>query len=180
MQKGLSFFISNLIVQLSFILFVSCSSTETTTTKKQVTQGENTAYPTWYRTGETVQTSDTHYIVHTAAIGSDSVTAIAKALEKGKAALEAGVSERIEKARKDIANQNSSAGSPEFLIALRNAESSISGDVKRSNATVRRVKGYSSYRGYVEVRISKTALKELMDSRLSDFQTIWSSLKTNL
>lgn len=168
-------------VLFALLLATGCTTTEPAAgTEKTVAPAADVPYPAWYRAEGGMVESGGNYIVQAAALGTDSAAAVARAWEKARAGLEAGISQKIESARKKAVSGKSAVAGPKFLVALRNAESGISGEVQRSNAAARAIDGYSGYRGFVEVRISRAAVSELMARSLSAHSALWSSIEAHL
>ncbi|WP_211359350.1 hypothetical protein [Fodinibius salinus] len=151
-------------------------------------KGENaekikaSSYPSWYNSNKLVESTENNFLVYGAAISGDSASVIDKAMDRAGSELQSSVSDRLEDIRSEaLVEQGSESGldSSHFLIALRKADKAVPYLLEKQKEEVISVEGQESYRGFVQVSVSKEELIERIDKRLSGYDKAWKAMKTS-
>lgn len=155
-------------------LMVSCASTSGTTKT-----ASETKYPSWYNTSRSVQSDDLAYFGYATALASDSVRSSKKAVTQAKAELKSAISNRLELIRNKAVvelGSNSGLGSPEFIIALRNAESKVPAVADVVEMEVEK-NGKKRFRSFSKVSADRKILIKELDKALSAKRNVWNAMK---
>lgn len=165
-----------------FLLVGACSgTTEQLTEEPSEPEPEERAFPSWFQNSTEILKDSVSYYAGATAIDSDSVRAISKAENQARAEFVAGLSKTLENIRQTaIAEGEGTSGLSDrsFIIALRNSETDVSRELAVSNSAVERKENYSSYRGFVELSISKKSLLDALDASLSEQSANWQAMKS--
>jgi hypothetical protein len=170
---------SSIIFIISLGIILSCSGTENTTQKSVSEEVEVQKYPTWYPDQEVVSKEDIMYGYGTA-VGKNSDFAVSKAVSWAESELQSSISNRLENIRSEALKESGSESGldiPEFLIALRKSTNNVGSLMETSNTEVKTVEKYDSYRGFVEIRVSKDKLIEQIGGSLSGYKQAWNTMK---
>lgn len=164
------------------LLIISCSSTSGTVNNEAE---NNTAtkvsspYPAWYNSSKAIHSDDSAYYGYATALATDSVKSTAKAVSQAKAALQSAISSRLETIRNDASEElgnSSNLDSPQFILAIRNAESNLHSAAKIVQQQVQQ-NGKTNYRSFAKVKIEKSEVITALDQHLSSSNSSWEALK---
>lgn len=164
---------------ISFGLLFSCSGAEEAAQQSGKEEIEVSQYPSWYPDQNIISEKNTLY-GYASAIGKDSASSVSKAVSWAESELQSAVSEKLEDIRTEAVKDSGSESGledPEFLIALRKAESEIEPLVETGNAEVKTVKGYDTYRSFAEIMVPKDQLLERIGDRLAGHEKAWNTMK---
>lgn len=166
------------IIIFSTAIFISCSGTEKMVQETDEIQPQEENHPSWY-TPQTVVNTDSSMLAYTAAIDNDSTAVISKSAQAGETDLKTYVSDKLEHIRSEAIEEHGSANldSPDFLIALRKTDELIDDLAMTEKTEIKQVEGYDSYRGFVEISVSKEKLIEQIGERLSAHEEAWNAMK---
>lgn len=170
-----------LLVSTVAVLIAACS---TSGTMNKESAGSKTSasslQPAWYQPG-VIQVQES-YVSRSVAISGDSLSAAQTAIEQAKEDLESQLSKKIEKIRKDASQElqhGSQLDEPGFILALRNAENSISMFASVQKTEVLKTERHKGYRGFAETVLSINSLKDLLEKELSSHKQAWDLLKNS-
>ena len=168
-----------LLVSTVAVLIAACSTSGTM--KKEGADSKTSAsslQPAWYQPG-IIQVQDS-YVSRSVAISGDSLSAVQTAIGQAKEDLESELSKKIENIRKNALQElqnGSQLDEPGFILALRNAENSISTLASVQKTKVLKTERYKGYRGFAETGLPVNLLKEHLEKELSSHKQAWNQLK---
>lgn len=168
-----------LLVSTVAVLIAACSTAGTM--KKDGAESKTSVssmQPAWYQPG-IIQVQES-YLSRSVAISGDSLSALQTAIGQAKEDLESELSKKIENIRKNALQElqnGSQLDEPGFVLALRNAENSISNLASVQKTEVLRTEKYKGYRGFAETSLSVNSLIEHLEKELSSHKQAWNQLK---
>lgn len=171
------------ILFLTVFIGISCSapqnvSKENTSTSKEA---EISTYPSWYGS-ESMVSADSSFYGYATAVNADSADAAENAEQWARKELERGLSDKLENVRSEAIKENDAdrgLNDAKFLLALREADNGLAQNADVSNVEVRSVEGFSSYRGFAEIAISKASIIAKLDKKMADYEDAWQALKNS-
>ncbi|NGP89837.1 hypothetical protein [Fodinibius halophilus] len=172
-------FLVLVVVVISCLFLSSCSGTSEVAQQETSSQEEVKDSPPWYSTKSVVDSED-KLLGYASALNSDSASSVSRAVSRAKVELQAALSDKLEEIRSDAVSEYGSGyglDSAKFLIALRKADKAINDIVTVTNTEARNVEGYESYRGFAQVKVSKSALVERIGKRLAGYDKAWNAMK---
>lgn len=154
----------------AFVLAFLFSCSPTQKVSENTAAGKPSLYPDWFVSDARGIGMDSESIRgYGAAVAGDSSEAVSKAVREAQASLSTAISERLESVRLsavDESGENSQLDSPGFILSLRQAESVLADRSEVTKTETRMVQSYNTFRGFAEVRISKSEVIDRLDELL--------------
>lgn len=169
---------SSIALVISLGILLSCAGTSQTAQQDSEPM-EVGQYPAWYP-DQKVVSGETEISAYAAAIGNDSASAVSKAVDWAETELRSAVGDKLEEVRTNAMKEygsDSGLDSPQFLIALREANKAVDPLIETGNTEVKTVEGYSSVRSFAEVSVPKDKLVDQIGKLLSDHQENWQKMR---
>lgn len=157
-------------------LFISCSTPEKTATTTEAPDAEPVSiYPDWYN--DSGFTADSlSYTAYHSSIAADSAEVMQSAEDFARNKLESRLAEKLEAVRTELASQgNNIVQQRDFIILLRNAHQQIVTVADLTASESAPLEEGEGYRGFAGVEISKSALKELLQSEFEGYNSYWNT-----
>lgn len=167
------------------LLLAGCSAPSPATRDRPQADTETDApWPGWYRADAPLQASSAGgWTLHAAALGADSARAAAAALQHARGELSSQLSSQLEQVRSRVASseaaKDTGMGSSAFVLALRKAEKDLGGLASRVRVEARPSGQASSWRAFVEIRLTKQELTQHLQQALASHMAAWQVLKSS-
>lgn len=168
----------SIVLVASLGIIVSCAGSSYIE-QEEAEPIEADQYPAWYPE-QNIVSGETKISAYAAAIGKDSASAVSKAVEWAETELRSAVSDKLEKIRSGAMEEygsESGLDSPQFLIALREANKAVDALVEPGKTEAKTVEGYSSVRSFAEVSVPKEKLIAEIADRLAEHKESWQKMK---
>lgn len=171
----------SLSVLLSLILFSACTQVRETTEPEEETKAveEGPYQPAWYSDSK-FQSDSLQYTATATAISYDSASAAKAVKEQSFEFLKQGIAETMEEKRTELQEKegNAFAGYKEFIVMLRQAESTIPEYAEVTKIEViEESNDEGSYRGFAQVSMNRDQLFDWLDDSFASNQSYLSSFK---
>lgn len=168
-------------VLLSLILLSACSQVKETTEPQEASESaEKGPYqPEWY-SDSNFQSDSLRYSATATAISYDSASAARAVKTQSFEFLKKGVAEKMEEKRTELQEKegNAFAGYKEFIVMLRQAESTIPDYAKLTKIEViAEPKDNGTYRGFAQVTMNRKQLLNWLNESFASNQSYLSAFK---